>query len=60
MKDATFGIVSMTIMFVLMGFMAVHDNFKTAYSCSIAEISPDFTTEMREQCRKMNRIKYER
>jgi hypothetical protein len=24
-------------------------------NCSIAEISPDFTTEMREACRKLNR-----
>jgi hypothetical protein len=25
------------------------------YNCSIAEISPDFTTAMREECRKLRR-----
>jgi hypothetical protein len=27
------------------------------YNCSIAEISPDFTTAMREECRKLRREK---
>lgn len=27
------------------------------YDCRLAEISPDFTTAMREECRKLNSIK---
>jgi hypothetical protein len=27
---------------------------KHTYNCSIAEISPDFTPAMREECRKLN------
>ena len=27
------------------------------YNCSLAEISPDFTTKMREECRNLRRIK---
>lgn len=26
------------------------------YNCSVAEISPDFTTAMREECRRLKRI----
>ena len=29
-------------------------DYKRTYNCSIAEISPDFTPAMREECRKLN------
>lgn len=30
---------------------------EVAYNCSIAEISPDFTPKMREECRKLRMVK---
>ena len=32
-------------------------SYKARYNCSIAEISPDFTPEMRKQCRELMRHK---
>ena len=33
-------------------------DYKPTYNCSIAEISPDFTPAMRDECRKLNAKAY--
>ena len=30
------------------------------YNCSVSEFSPDFTTAMREECRKLKKEQYEK
>ena len=39
---------------LLYGINTLVPNPKT-YNCSISEISPDFTTAMREECRKLRK-----
>lgn len=40
-------------------FLAIwtYPNNDTVISCSIAEISPDYTQKMREQCRQLRSVK---
>jgi len=38
---------------ILYGIHSMIGNMPRAYNCSIAEISPDFTPTMREECRKL-------
>jgi len=37
----------------LMVFLITHSPSEKTYNCSIAEISPDYTAAMKEQCRKL-------
>jgi hypothetical protein len=37
----------------LMVFLITHSPSEKTYSCDIAEISPDYTTAMKEHCRKL-------
>ena len=32
---------------------------RTQYDCTIAEISPDYTTAMKEECRRLRRQQYD-
>jgi hypothetical protein len=36
----------------LMVFLVINSPTERTYSCDIAEISPDYTVAMKEQCRK--------
>ena len=38
---------------IIYGIHTMLGDTKVAYDCSIAEISPDFTPKMREECRKL-------
>jgi len=42
---------SFLVMLLLIVFLPRHG--EVVYNCSIAEISPDFPPEVREQCRKL-------
>lgn len=59
---ATSGVVILICMFglILFGNRLADNVEKPVYNCSIAEISPDFTPAMREQCRKLMREQYEK
>jgi hypothetical protein len=39
-------------MYIIINYYPKHGTVR--YDCSIAEISPDFPLEVREQCRKLN------
>lgn len=48
------------LMFAMFGLVYLGNNIanelgatRTTYNCSIAEISPDYTTAMKEECRKL-------
>jgi hypothetical protein len=50
-------VVSLMFLFLAMSGLiylgnTLAEGSKRVYNCSIAEISPDFTTAMREMCRK--------
>jgi hypothetical protein len=47
------GILVWGVMFTVVKFIPN----ERVYDCSIAEISPDYTTKMREECRNLRRIK---
>jgi hypothetical protein len=50
------GLVVACLMFGLVVFgNAVAGSGQRIYNCSIAEISPDFTPKMREECRRLRR-----
>jgi hypothetical protein len=38
---------------LLMIFLVINSPTERTYSCDIAEISPDYTVAMKEQCRKL-------
>jgi hypothetical protein len=38
---------------LLMIFLVMNSPTEKTYSCDIAEISPDYTVAMKEQCRKL-------
>ena len=41
--------------FIIVGaYYFLPSHTRMSYNCSIAEISPDFPIEVREQCRKLN------
>jgi hypothetical protein len=50
------GLVTACLMFglIVLG-NTIAGSGQRMYNCSIAEISPDFTTAMREECRKLRR-----
>ena len=50
------GLIIACLMFGLIVFgNTIAGSGQRMYNCSIAEISPDFTTAMREECRKLRR-----
>jgi hypothetical protein len=50
------GLVVACLMFGLIVFgNSVDGSGQRIYNCSIAEISPDFTPKMREECRRLRR-----
>jgi hypothetical protein len=50
------GLVIACLMFGLIVFgNSVAGSGQRIYNCSIAEISPDFTPKMREECRRLRR-----
>jgi hypothetical protein len=44
--------VSLTFLGIVVYVMPKHGT--VVYDCRLAEISPDFPTEVKEQCRKLN------
>jgi hypothetical protein len=51
LKEAIFAVVLLITMTV--GFYLVDEPRVIRYDCSIAEISPDYPVEVKEQCRKL-------
>ena len=50
------GLVVVCLMFVLVVFgNSIAGSGQRMYNCTIAEISPDFTPRMREECRQLRR-----
>jgi hypothetical protein len=55
---SSLGVAVACLMFGLIVFgNNVAGSGQRIYNCSIAEISPDFTNAMREECRKLRREK---
>ena len=53
---SSLGVVIACLMFGLIVFgNSVAGSGQRIYNCSIAEISPDFTPKMREECRKLRK-----
>lgn len=50
-----FVLIAIAIAFALYVAIATYPNDKRTIDCSIAEISPDYTLEMKESCRKARR-----
>ena len=46
-------VLGLALFGLLYGIHTVLPEQKVVYNCSIAEISPDFTPAMREECRKL-------
>ena len=51
----TLAILGGSLIALLYGIHSLVPN-ERVYNCSIAEISPDFTTKMREECRRLNSV----
>lgn len=49
--------VCLVLLLAAMFFTAPRKGEVVVINCGIAEISPDFTTEMREACRKLQKVK---
>jgi hypothetical protein len=49
-------VVGIALIFIAMVFSAPRKGDVIIINCSISEISPDFTTEMREACRQARKI----
>jgi hypothetical protein len=50
------GILLSMVALIVFGNQLVDKNTPRLYNCSIAEISPDFTHAMREECRKQRKL----
>jgi len=55
------GLLFISILIAMLGLIylantAVDNSKPRMYNCSIAEISPDFTTAMREECRQQRKV----
>ena len=52
-------VASLGILGAMLGLIVLGNNVagtgQRMYNCSIAEISPDFTPKMREECRKLRK-----
>lgn len=46
-------VLSAAMIGIIYGIRVMIPNEQVVVNCGIAEISPDFTTEMREACRKL-------
>ena len=53
MRQVLIVLVSLSIGYSL-SYFTLPRHGEVVYNCSIAEISPDFPIEVREQCRKLN------
>jgi hypothetical protein len=50
--EVSFVVIALTTMFGAMYLAGSGTGHKVVINCDISEISPDFTTEMREACRQ--------
>jgi len=50
----SFGATASVLMVIAICSFLLPKHGEVVYNCSIAEISPDFPPEVREQCRKLN------
>jgi len=62
-KSFAFAIVLVLIWIIMFGLVVLgnrmFDTGSKMYNCSIAEISPDFTPAMREECRSLQKNRYD-
>jgi hypothetical protein len=52
MKDSTFIIISLTLVAVVTVFSDYYPEGKV-YDCTLAEISPDYPIEVKNECRRL-------
>jgi hypothetical protein len=52
MKDSTFIIISLTLVAVVTVFSDYYPEGKV-YDCTLAEISPDYPIEVKQECRRL-------
>ena len=50
---STLVVLGAALFSILYGINSMVGDMPRAYNCSIAEISPDFTPKMRDECRKL-------
>ena len=59
-RDILILITVLCVMVYVMLFTDISDNRVRVYDCSLAEISPDYPLEVKEECRNLRKQEYQK